>query len=91
MVHPQSNGVGELVFGDGPANPVAARLDAVQGQQDASQLGLHSGIEKKVCLGSIWQIWRVGVHLYALAAICHPGLGWQCRLLTVPVHKPVLG
>jgi hypothetical protein len=40
-VHLPPNGSGGLIFGDGSDNPILACLDALLGQQDASQPHLH--------------------------------------------------
>ncbi len=47
MAHPLPKGVGELVFSDGPNYPLQARLEAVLGQREASQLQHYIPEEKK--------------------------------------------
>jgi hypothetical protein len=45
-VHPLLKSIGTLIFGDGSDDPLQARLEAVLGQQEASQLRLRSLKEK---------------------------------------------
>jgi hypothetical protein len=69
VVHTLPEGASELAFGNG-LDSITARLEALLGQLEASQLQLCPQEEKKVCLdGFTWQISQVADHLDAIAAI----------------------
>jgi hypothetical protein len=50
---PLPKGSGELIFSDGPHDTYPACPEAILGQQEASQFGLHSWKKKKVHWGNI--------------------------------------
>ncbi len=67
----QPKGSCKLVFSNGMHNPYPACLEAVLGQQETSQLFLHSRKEEKGHWGNILWIGWVGDHL---DTFCHQGL-----------------
>jgi hypothetical protein len=52
-LHPPLKGVVKFVYCDGSSEPLLACLEAVLGQQEVSQLQLHSWNFKKVRSGEI--------------------------------------
>ncbi len=78
VVNSPPKGVGKLVLGDGSDDPLWDCLEAVLGQQEASQLRLHIPKEKKVRWVYIRWIVRGADRLYAFAALWSPGVSWGC-------------
>jgi hypothetical protein len=73
-VHLPPNGGGGLVFDDISDYPNQARLGALLGQRDASQLSHYSLKQKQAWWGNIRQRERVAHRLYAFAAFWSLGL-----------------
>jgi hypothetical protein len=65
---PAPEGGGKVLLGDGPNDPLPVVLEGLLGQRHASQLGLHSREQKKVCQGEIRRIGWAGDCLHPFAA-----------------------
>ncbi len=53
MLHPLTEGGGELDLGDVPDDPIPALLEASLGQGEACQLRLHLQEQEEVCWGEV--------------------------------------
>ncbi len=74
-VHPPSEGVSELVFGD-CSDDLVLNLSWDK-EMPASSVFSHQQ-RKKACWADIWRIGQAADHVFAV--IWSPGLRWQCGL-----------
>ncbi len=81
------NYVGWLVFGDGSDDPLQPRLEALQGQWEASRLRLRPQEEKKKSTEAIYCKERLADHYLAFAAILSPRIWRRCGLSRCPFTK----